>query len=99
MLRTLYSISQSFNPKSFNPLLMRLQPRSFDGTKRMEKVEFIEYFKSRTKKFVLNILELFRDLKPTQESIIIRKQLIRSAGSVAANYRAACRARSRAEFY
>ena len=65
----------------------------------MEKNEFVEWLKVRTKTFVLEIVKLFKVIKPNQESLIIQKQLIRSAGSVASNYRSACRARSRAEFY
>jgi len=38
-------------------------------------------------------------LPQKDEARIIGKQLLRASTSVAANYRAACRARSRAEFY
>ena len=65
----------------------------------MGKVEFAEHFKYRTKRILLEPLELFKDIKPTYDVLIIRNQLIRSASSVAANHRAACRARSRAEFF
>ena len=64
----------------------------------MEKVEFIEEFKKRTKVFALRIIKLYQFLPKTPESQIIGKQLLRSCTSVAANYRAACRARSNAEF-
>ena len=39
------------------------------------------------------------DFSKNEESYIVKKQLIRSATSVAANYRAVCRARSDAEFF
>ena len=65
----------------------------------MKKVEFTEQFKLRTKKFILDIIEFCKLIQPCQESLIIQNQLIKSAASVASNYRAACRARSRAEFY
>lgn len=42
---------------------------------------------------------MYKTLNKTDESKIVRKQLIRSASSIAANYRAACRVRSRAEFF
>ena len=42
---------------------------------------------------------MFQLLPKTDEARIIGKQLLRSATSVAANYRAANRARSQAEFY
>jgi four helix bundle protein len=41
---------------------------------------------------------MFRALPKTEEARIIGKQILRSGTSVAANYRAACRARSKAEF-
>jgi len=46
----------------------------------------------------LRIVKLFRSLPRAIEAQVIGKQLLRSGTSVAANYRAACRARSRAEF-
>lgn len=58
-----------------------------------------EQFKTRTKKIALDVLKLYAELKKTDEIRIIGKQLIRSATSVAANYRASIRARSDAEKY
>lgn len=52
----------------------------------------------RTRQFALQIIQLCRDLPQTQEAQHSASQLIRAGTSVAANYRAACRARSRAEF-
>ncbi len=54
---------------------------------------------NRTKKFALDYIEFFQRLPKTDEAKIIGKQLLRSSTSSAANYRAACRARSRQEFY
>lgn len=54
--------------------------------------------KDRTKRFAVNTVRLCRELPPTLDSRRIGGQLIDSSTSVAANYRAACRARSRAEF-
>jgi four helix bundle protein len=65
---------------------------------RIDKVDFAELMKGRTKKFVIDNINLFRDLPKTEEARIIGKQLLRSSSSVGANYRAACRARSKAEF-
>lgn len=59
---------------------------------------FSEQLKQRTKQFALDVIELFRSLPRTEEARIIGRQLLRSATSVAANYRATRRARSRAEF-
>ena len=57
-----------------------------------------EELRARTKKFALRVISLFRALPRSPEAQVIGKQLLRSGTSVAANYRAACRARSRAEF-
>ena len=57
-----------------------------------------ERLKERTKQFAIRIVTLFRSLPKTEEGRIIGRQLLRSGTSVAANYRAVCRARSKAEF-
>ena len=57
-----------------------------------------EALRARTKTFAVRIVRLFRTLPKTDEGRILGKQLLRSATSVAANYRAATRARSPAEF-
>ena len=54
---------------------------------------------NRTKKFAIDVIKFFQKLPRTDEARIVGKQLLRSSTSVAANYRAACRARSRQEFY
>jgi four helix bundle protein len=54
--------------------------------------------KSRTKKFALRIIKLVDELPNTKTGHTIGNQIIRSGTSIAANYRAACRARSSAEF-
>src|ERR1700690_2787194 len=58
----------------------------------------LEALKARTKDFALRILRLYRSLPRTDEARILGKQLLRSSTSIGANYRAACRGRSRAEF-
>jgi four helix bundle protein len=52
----------------------------------------------RTKAFALQILKFVERLPKTIGGRAIANQLIRSATSIGANYRSACRARSRAEF-
>jgi four helix bundle protein len=52
---------------------------------------FREVFKLRTKNFGLRVLHLFQSLPKTDEAQIIGKQILRSAFSVAANYRASLR--------
>lgn len=54
--------------------------------------------KVRTRKFASRIIKLFTALPKTTEAQIIGKQVLRSATSVGAQYREACRARSDAEF-
>ena len=55
--------------------------------------------KSRTKTFALRIIKLTRAIPKNDEAgRAIAKQIVRSGTSVAANYRASCRARSQAEF-
>jgi four helix bundle protein len=54
--------------------------------------------RERTKKFAIRIVRLFQALPKSAEAQVMGKQLLRCGTSVAANYRAVCRARSRAEF-
>lgn len=57
-----------------------------------------EDLKARTKVFALRIIGLVDAMPHSQAGQTIARQLLRCATSVGANYRAACRARSRAEF-
>jgi four helix bundle protein len=52
----------------------------------------------RTKQFALRVIKLVGALPRIIEGRAIANQLMRSGTSVAANYRAACRARSKPEF-
>jgi four helix bundle protein len=54
--------------------------------------------KKRTRQFASEIVKLVQGLNNNQVAWVLGKQVLRSGTSVAANYRAACRARSRAEF-
>jgi four helix bundle protein len=54
--------------------------------------------KRRTKAFALRILKLVDALPKTTTGRALASQIVRSGTSVAANYRAACRARSTADF-
>jgi len=60
----------------------------------MDQVEL----QQRTKTFALRIFRLVEALPRTIVGKTIANQIIRSGTSVAANYRAACRARSKSEF-
>ena len=57
-----------------------------------------EQIKRRAKQFALRIVRLFRALPRAAEAQVMGRQLLRCGTSVAANYRAVCRARSKAEF-
>jgi len=57
-----------------------------------------ETLKERTKQFAIHAIRLCRALPKSSESSIISRQLMRSATSGGANYKAVCRARSTADF-
>lgn len=65
----------------------------------VNKAEFIEEFKNRTKGLAVSVILFYDKMLKTEASKIIGKQLIRSVTSTAANYRAACIARSNREFF
>jgi four helix bundle protein len=54
--------------------------------------------KDRTRQFALRVMRLVDALPNTPKGRAIASQLVRSGTSIAANYRAACRGRSHAEF-
>jgi four helix bundle protein len=57
-----------------------------------------EELKKRTKQFALRIIRVVEALPNTRTATVIGNQLLRSGLSVGANYRAACRGRSKPEF-
>lgn len=57
-----------------------------------------EELKLRTRKFALRVITLVESLPKTRTADVMGKQLLRSGTSVGANSRAACRARSNADF-
>jgi len=57
-----------------------------------------EEMKERTKQFALRVIRLVESLPRGRTAEVIGRQLLRSGTSVGANYRAACRARSPADF-
>lgn len=54
--------------------------------------------KQRAKQFALRAIKLVTALPKSREADVIGRQLLRSATSVGANYRSACRARSKPDF-
>ena len=64
----------------------------------LSNFDFAEGFRQRTKGFALRIMNLVDRLPSVPSCRVSGMQLVRSGSSVAANYRAACRARSEREF-
>ena len=56
-----------------------------------------QQFKTRTKQLALRVIRLVESLPNTKTADVIGKQLLRSATSVGANYRSACRSKSTAD--
>ncbi|MBM4167480.1 MAG: four helix bundle protein [Ignavibacteria bacterium] len=54
--------------------------------------------RKRTKQFALRVIKLVSALPKSQTGKVVGNQLLRAGTSVGANYRAACRARSQADF-
>lgn len=64
----------------------------------MNNFEFGEQMKKRTKAFAVQIIKFYKSLPRTDEARVLGRQLLRAGTSVAANYRAVCRAKSQADF-
>jgi four helix bundle protein len=64
----------------------------------MNALDKADVLKERTKQFAIRIVAVSRSLPHSREADVVGKQLLRSGTGVAANYRAVCRARSKAEF-
>ena len=64
-----------------------------------EKEKFVKELRDRTKNFAVDIINFCNPLKTSKASSVVSYQLIKSATSTGANYRASCRARSKSEFF
>ena len=64
-----------------------------------DKEFFIDGLKKRTKKFAVDVILFCNSLNPGKATDVIIYQLVKAATSIGANYRAACRGRSKAEFF
>jgi four helix bundle protein len=64
----------------------------------LSNFDFAEEFRQRTKAFALRVMKVVDRLPTFPSCRAAGMQLVRSGSSVAANYRAACRARSEREF-
>ena len=65
---------------------------------RKSNASFSAEFRQRTRNFAIRVLKLGDSLPTPLSAQVVGRQSVRSATSVAANYRAACRARSDREF-
>src|SRR5947208_7414382 len=68
------------------------------GSVRVTNLEFAKQMQARTKAFALRVIRMFQRLPKTDDARIFGKQALRAGTSGAANYRAACRSKSRADF-
>lgn len=63
----------------------------------MDNLDYNKVFAIKTKQIAISIIKEFSKLPYNEAFSVIRKQIYRSSTSMAANYRAMCRARSKAE--
>jgi four helix bundle protein len=66
---------------------------------KMKQEDFNTQFRNRTKANSVKIIKIVSKIKYSEESSVLKKQLVRCSTSVTANFRAACRARSEKEKY
>jgi four helix bundle protein len=66
-------------------------------TLKMRQEDFNEQFRNRTKVNSVKIIKIVSKIKYSEESSIIKKQLVRCSTSVTANFRVVCRSRSENE--
>ena len=64
----------------------------------MNTLDQARQLQDRTKTFAVRIIKAFAGLPKQEAARVIGRQFLRSGTSLAANYRAACRARSAADF-
>ena len=64
----------------------------------MKTLQHAKQLQDRTKRFAIRVIKAFARLPKNEATRVIGRQFLRSGTSLAANYRAACRARSSADF-
>jgi len=77
---------------------LRIADRKKQSARVADAVMSTEDFRRRTFQFRIRVIRLTESLLKTDAARVIGKQLLRCATAVGANYRAAARARSRADF-
>lgn len=83
-------------PEQWMDEMMLSEPGS--SYSKEEKAAFITEMQRRTKRFAVQVINMVNRLPQSIATKVIGYQLVKAATSVGANYRAACVARSRAEF-
>ncbi|WP_420460615.1 four helix bundle protein [Neolewinella sp.] len=76
-----------------------LEPESGYGGRHTSSKELAIALKRRTKAAAIDLVNFMQAAQKNPALNVVRYQIIKSATSVAANYRAACRARSKREWY
>src|SRR5471030_112346 len=71
---------------------------NIDYYKHKNHMQPLNDLKIRTKVFALNIIKLVKLMPEDRIGRVLGNQVLRSGTSVAANYRSACKARSKADF-
>lgn len=71
----------------------------YGSASRRSKEEYVNWLKNKTKRAAIEIINLMEKTGNSPGINVVRYQIIKSATSTAANYRAACRARSTNEFF
>lgn len=61
-------------------------------------LDFAKEIQQRTKKFTVSIIRFVKVLPKAEECRVLGRQILRSGTSVASNYRAVCRAKSKVDF-
>ncbi|WP_157472062.1 four helix bundle protein [Neolewinella persica] len=96
-----FSVADVLNSEGIdgNSMLVADPASDYGQPKRKSKEEFVIWLKTRTKRAAIDIVNLLEKTGTSPGVNVVRYQLIKSATSAAANYRAACRARSGRGFY
>ena len=76
-----------------------LEPATEYGGRHSSSKDFAIVLKRRTKAAAIDLVNFMQAAPKNPALNVVRYQIIKSATSVAANYRAACRARSKREWY
>ena len=95
-LEELYS-NEFFKSEELPDVGFVAEPEAAYGSE--ERIRFAKQMRERTKKVAVELINFVERTPASPAFNVIRFQLLKSGTSTAANYRAACRARSRAEFF